>query len=79
MAALYAPVTDELFLATRGGGATRNGEPMQIPARANLNGARIAGPKSHLDRLVGLYPYLRPQPKVFSLALRATLAGVAPG
>ena len=72
VAALYAPITDEMFLATRGGGATRNGAPMQIPARASLDGARIAGPNSHLEKLVGLNPRLLPQPKVFSLALRAT-------
>jgi myo-inositol-1(or 4)-monophosphatase len=72
VAALYAPISGEMFLATRGGGATRNGAPMKIPPRPNLDGARIAGPQSHLDRLVSLNPRMQPQPKVFSLALRAT-------
>ena len=72
VAALYAPITDEMFLATRGGGATRNGAPMKITPRANLDGARIAGPQSHLDKLVKLNAHMQPQPKVFSLALRAT-------
>jgi myo-inositol-1(or 4)-monophosphatase len=72
VAALYAPITDEMFLATHSGGATRNGAQMKIPPRNGLNGARIAGPQSHLDKLVALNPQMQPQPKVFSLALRAT-------
>ena len=77
VAALYAPITGEMFLATHGGGATRNGAAMNVPPRDGLNGARIAGPQSHLDRLVALNPHMLPQPKVFSLALRA--ARVASG
>ena len=72
VAALYAPITDEMFLATRGGGATRNGAQMKIAAGDSLDGARIAAPKSHLDRLAEIDPRVRPQPKIFSLALRTT-------
>jgi myo-inositol-1(or 4)-monophosphatase len=72
IAALYAPITDEMFLATRGGGATRNGAPMKIPAGNGLDGARIAAPKSHLDKLAIINPSVQPQPKIFSLALRTT-------
>jgi myo-inositol-1(or 4)-monophosphatase len=72
IAALYAPITDEMFLATLGGGATRNGIVLKIPPGDGLSGMRIAGPKSTLDRLCEIDPLVRPQPKVFSLALRAT-------
>jgi myo-inositol-1(or 4)-monophosphatase len=77
IAVLYAPVSDEMFLATQGGGATRNGIVLKIPPGDGLSGMRIAGPKSTLDRLCEIDPLVRPQPKVFSLALRA--ARVADG
>jgi myo-inositol-1(or 4)-monophosphatase len=72
VAALYAPASDEMFLAISGGGATRNGAAMNIQPGEGLAGMRIAGPKSHLDRICAIEPQVRPQPKVFSLALRAT-------
>ncbi|RAI38147.1 inositol monophosphatase family protein, partial [Rhodoplanes roseus] len=56
VAALLAPVTDEMFLAVQGGGATRNGSPMTV-ARAGtaagaalLAGAHLAGPPRLLER-----------------------------
>ena len=51
LAALYAPVTDEMFLAARGKGATLNGVPIRVSAGDSLAGASIAGPKRYLDRL----------------------------
>lgn len=72
VAALYAPVTEEMFLAVRGQGAILNGAPMHAPDGASLTGARLAGPKRYLDRLAALSPALLPQPKVHSLALRLT-------
>lgn len=72
VAALYAPVTEEMFLAVRGQGATLNGAPMHAPDGDSLTGARLAGPKRYLDRLAGLTPTVLPQPKVHSLALRLT-------
>ena len=54
LAALYAPVTDEMFLAVSGKGATRNGAPIRVSAGDSLAGASIAGPKRYLDRLAGL-------------------------
>ena len=77
LAALYAPVSEEMFLAVRGQGATRNGAPLTASGGAELAGARLAGPKRYLDRLEGLNRQILPQPKVFSLALR--LARVAQG
>ena len=77
LAALYAPVSDEMFLGLRGQGATLNGAALRASGGAALAGARLAGPKRYLDRLEGLHPQIVAQPKVFSLALR--LARVAQG
>src|SRR5690554_162361 len=38
-AVVYQPLTDELFAATRGGGATRNGEPIHVSARTRWDQA----------------------------------------
>jgi len=76
-AALYAPVTEELFLSTAGGGATRNGAAIQVSAGGGLDGARIGGPKRLLERIVATGPGIVPMPRVHSLALR--LARVAHG
>lgn len=72
LAAIYAPVTEEMYLAVAGFGATRNGVPIGVSAGADLTGARLAGPKRYLERLAALSPGALPQPKVYSLALRLT-------
>lgn len=72
LAALYAPVTDEMFLSTAGAGATLNGVPIAANAGGGLNGVKMAGPKRYLDRMDGLIAGALPQPKVHSLALRLT-------
>lgn len=77
VAALYAPVTDEMFLVSQGGGATLNGTPIRANLGDSLNGARLAGPKRYLDRLSALRSEILTQPKVHSLALR--IARVAHG
>jgi len=77
LAALYAPASEEMFLAVRGQGATRNGVRLAASGGAQLAGAKLAGPKRYLDRLSGLNPQIVTQPKVFSLALR--MARVAQG
>ncbi len=77
LAALYAPVTDEMFLAVRGTGATHNAVPVRAPGGTSLDGARLAGPKRYLERIGELNPAVLPQPRVNSLALR--LARVAQG
>ncbi|MEQ1689411.1 MAG: 3'(2'),5'-bisphosphate nucleotidase CysQ [Sphingopyxis sp.] len=38
---LYAPARDELWVATRGGGASLNGAVVQAGNRVSLNGARV--------------------------------------
>jgi myo-inositol-1(or 4)-monophosphatase len=75
LAALYAPVTDELFLASAGGGATHNGQAITVTQGDALAGARVAGPERRLARLAGLG--IVAVPKVHSLALR--IAWVADG
>src|SRR5215468_1988433 len=77
LAALYAPVSEELFLAVAGGGATRNGRPIKATPGAAIEGARIAGPKGFLDRLATFAPPFTVLPRIHSLALR--LARVADG
>jgi myo-inositol-1(or 4)-monophosphatase len=72
LAALYAPVTDEMFLAVRGQGATLNGANIKVSQSAALDGASLAGPKRYLDKLSSLEPDILAQPKVHSLALRLT-------
>jgi myo-inositol-1(or 4)-monophosphatase len=72
LAALYAPVTDEMFLALRGQGATLNGAAIKASRGAALERAKLAGPKRYLDKLCGLTPDILAQPKVHSLALRLT-------
>jgi myo-inositol-1(or 4)-monophosphatase len=77
VAALFAPVTDELFLATAGGGATCNGAAIHAGAGGSLDGARVGGPKKLLDRIVAGGTGVVPMPRIHSLALR--LARVAHG
>lgn len=72
VAALYAPVTEEIFIAARGAGATLNGSPIRVSQNEGLRGARIAGPKRYLDRLANLAEGTLAQPKIHSLALRLT-------
>lgn len=70
LAALFAPVTDEMFLATKGGGARLNGAPIHASSTASLDGASLAGPQRYLKQFHGMNPRIQSQPKVFSLALR---------
>ncbi len=70
LAALFAPVTDEMFLAAKGEGATLNGAPIHASTGATLDGALLAGPQRYLKHFQSLNPRIQSQPKVFSLALR---------
>jgi myo-inositol-1(or 4)-monophosphatase len=76
IAALFAPVGDEMFVAVAGRGATLNGAPIHT-SDGGLDGAHIAGPPGYLRRLQALAPLIAPQPKIHSLALR--FARVAQG
>jgi myo-inositol-1(or 4)-monophosphatase len=75
VAALYAPATEELFLAVAGGGVTRNGLAIRASAGEGLAGARISGPKRLLDQVAAAVPEVVIGNRVHSLALR--LARVA--
>ncbi|MFL9827269.1 3'(2'),5'-bisphosphate nucleotidase CysQ [Rhodoplanes sp. SY1] len=83
LAALLAPVTDEMFLAVAGRGATRNGVPIRVaPATGAVDaemfaGAVVAGPPRLLERFAAATSGVVPVPKVHSLALR--IARVAHG
>jgi len=77
VAALYAPVTDELFLATAGEGAERNGVPISASSRPGLKGASVAGPKRMLETIAARHPEIVVVPRIYSLALR--MARVATG
>ncbi len=76
-AAVYAPVDEQLFLATAGQGATLNGLPIAVSPGAALDGARINGAKRRLEALEKLVPTVQLIPRLNSLALR--LARVAEG
>jgi myo-inositol-1(or 4)-monophosphatase len=75
--ALYAPVTDELFLAIAGAGVTLNGMPIEASAGDHLAGARLSGAKRRLDILAAIEPGIETVARVPAIALR--LARVAAG
>ena len=75
--ALYAPVSDELFLSVAGQGATLNGAPIAASAGHEMAGATFSGAKRRLDSLAALEPRIATAPRIPSLALR--LARVATG
>jgi myo-inositol-1(or 4)-monophosphatase len=75
--ALFAPVTDEIFLAARGLGATRNGAPIRTAEGGALDGARVAGPKRLIEALTAVASGITAMPRLGSLALR--LARLAHG
>lgn len=76
-ACLYAPVTDEMFIASTHNGATRNGAAMAVAQGNVLADTRIAGPKGLLERIAAFAPPFAIEPRVHSLALR--FARVAQG
>jgi myo-inositol-1(or 4)-monophosphatase len=77
LAVLYAPASEEMFVAVAGGGATCNGVPIVATAGERLDGARVAGPKPVVDWMFEPVSGIVPEPKVHSLALR--FARVAQG
>jgi len=77
LGAIFAPVTQELFLAAAGSGATRNGAPIAASSGSGVAGVKVVGPKRHLNWLAGLEANAIPMPRIGSIALR--LARVAQG
>jgi myo-inositol-1(or 4)-monophosphatase len=77
LAALFAPATEELFLSTLGGGATRNGVAIGASSGGSLDGACVGGPKRMMERIALKAAGIVLMPRIHSLALR--LARVADG
>lgn len=74
--AVFAPATDELFVARRGEGSTRNGDRILASPGTAFDAARMVGPRFLLDRVRGSQ-LAENNFKIGSLALR--LARVAEG
>src|SRR3954453_10946182 len=70
LGALYAPVSDELFLATAGGGATCNATPIAPNGGVGLDGAKIGAPKRVFEQLARANLNVNAMPRIGSLALR---------
>ena len=77
LAAVFAPTTQELFMAQAGRGASLNGEPIMASPGDGLAGASAMAPKRFLQRLAELNSQVVALPRIGSLALR--LARVAQG
>jgi len=73
LAALFAPAEPAFYAAAAGKGATLDGAPIAAADSAQLEGTRIAGPKSYLDRLSALGLPFEPVPRIHSIALRFAL------
>jgi myo-inositol-1(or 4)-monophosphatase len=77
LGAIFAPVSRELFLGVAGRGATRNGATIAASTGSDMTGAKVVGPKRHINWLAGLNANAMPVPRIGSIALR--LARVAQG
>ncbi len=77
LGAVYAPVTDEMYAAVRGAGATLGDAPIGVSARRELSGSRIVGPKPLVDAVLEEGRAFERTPRTHSLALR--LVRVAEG
>jgi myo-inositol-1(or 4)-monophosphatase len=69
-AAVFAPVSNELLLATQGRGATTNAAPIHATGGTTLDTRRMAGPRTLIDRLGAAAPGADIHPRIGSLALR---------
>ena len=70
VAALFAPAEPAFYRAVAGRGATVDGAPIAAVDGGQLEGTRIAGPKSYLERLSALGLPFEPVPRIHSIALR---------
>jgi len=77
VAVLYRPVTDHMYVAVHGQGATKNDESLKVIDRGQVSGARIAGPQALLKKPPLSEQGLINAGYIRSLALR--LARVADG
>ncbi len=51
LGAVFAPVTNQLFMARKDGGATLNDQPIKTSLEPDLNAAHIIAPKSQFNRV----------------------------
>jgi myo-inositol-1(or 4)-monophosphatase len=70
LAGVFAPATDELFVAAAGAGATRNGARIRASAGDRLEDAKVAGPKRLVQALAAVEARIAVAPRIGSLALR---------
>jgi myo-inositol-1(or 4)-monophosphatase len=70
LAGVFAPATDELFLARADAGATRNGVPIRASPGDRLEGVTVAGPKRSVQALAAIESRMTVAPRIGSLALR---------
>ncbi len=75
VAAVFAPVSAEFYLAAQGRGALLNGAPIRASAGATLDFSRIAGPKPIVERLGMPRDGASMHPRIGSLALRLCRIG----
>jgi len=68
--ALFAPAEPAFYAAVAGKGATLDGAPIAVTDAAYLEGTRVAGPKSYLERLSTIGLPFEPVPRIHSIALR---------
>ncbi|HMI95056.1 MAG TPA: 3'(2'),5'-bisphosphate nucleotidase CysQ [Micropepsaceae bacterium] len=47
--AIYNPITDDMFEATKGAGAQKNGDPSRVSSRSKFEGARFLAEKKVMD------------------------------
>jgi myo-inositol-1(or 4)-monophosphatase len=70
LAALFAPAEPAFYAAVAGTGASLDGAPITAADGTHFKGARVAGPKSYVERLMALGLAIEAVPRVHSIALR---------
>jgi myo-inositol-1(or 4)-monophosphatase len=75
LGAVFAPVSEEFFFATRGNGARLNDARILASTGDSINFQRIAGPKPLVERLRAIPPEESLHPRIGSLALRLVRVG----
>jgi myo-inositol-1(or 4)-monophosphatase len=69
-AAIYNPITEEMYAATKGAGATRNGVAIEVSTTPELEGARMLAPRDTYED-----PHWRkPLPADLTIENRASIA-----
>jgi myo-inositol-1(or 4)-monophosphatase len=69
-AAIYNPISDEMYEAAKGDGARKNGKPVEISSYGELAGARFLAARSLLDSAHGDAPW----PEGITTESRASIA-----